>query len=204
MRMRCAMRLQRQPSLKTEIFQPEPEPEYRLDPELSCLSLKSKSEPLLFKDALSCCEQSLHQRPQSCKPEPDPGSDLEPSCVSLKSKAEPLLFKDGLPCTEERVNQGSSEEHSGPPVQQEQTQLDSTFMMLELNIITFMKNELKKMQKVLSPDYPECLESQREDEEVLDGKDKEQRRSSREAFLKITLNFLRTMKEEELADCLQS
>uniref|UniRef100_A0A4W6DG98 NACHT domain-containing protein n=1 Tax=Lates calcarifer TaxID=8187 RepID=A0A4W6DG98_LATCA len=61
-----------------------------------------------------------------------------------------------------------------------------------------------KMQKVLSPDYPECLESQREDEEVLVGEDEEQRRSSREEFLKITLNFLRRMKQEELADCLQS
>uniref|UniRef100_A0A3Q1JNL4 NACHT domain-containing protein n=1 Tax=Anabas testudineus TaxID=64144 RepID=A0A3Q1JNL4_ANATE len=62
---------------------------------------------------------------------------------------------------------------------------------------------MKKIQKVLSPDYPQCLESQREDEEVLDGEDEEQRRSSREAFLKITLNFLRRMKQEELADCLQ-
>ncbi|XP_037630662.1 NLR family CARD domain-containing protein 3-like isoform X3 [Sebastes umbrosus] len=77
-------------------------------------------------------------------------------------------------------------------------------MLLEDNIGTFVKNELKKIQKVLSPDYPECLESQREDEEVLDGEDEEQRRSSREAFLKITLNFLRRMKQEELADCLQS
>ena len=67
-----------------------------------------------------------------------------------------------------------------------------------------MKNELKKMQKVLSSDYPECLESQREDEEVLDSKEEEQRRSSRDAFLKITLHFLRRMKQEELADCLQS
>ncbi|XP_078032431.1 NLR family CARD domain-containing protein 3-like isoform X1 [Epinephelus lanceolatus] len=80
-------------------------------------------------------------------------------------------------------------------------------MLLEENILTFVKNELKKIQKVLSSDYPECLESQREDEEgleVLDGEDEEQRRSSREAFLKITLNFLRRMKQEELADCLQS
>ena len=67
-----------------------------------------------------------------------------------------------------------------------------------------MKNELKKMQKVLSSDYPECLESQREDEEVLGGEEEEQMRSSREAFLKITLNFLRRMKQEELADRLQS
>ncbi|XP_073351654.1 protein NLRC3-like [Pagrus major] len=75
---------------------------------------------------------------------------------------------------------------------------------LEENIVTFVKNELKKVQKVLSSDSPEYLESQREDEEVLDGKDEEQRRSSREAFLKITLHFLRRMKQEELADCLQS
>ena len=67
-----------------------------------------------------------------------------------------------------------------------------------------MKNELKKMQRVLSSDNPECLEHQREDEEELDCEEEEQRRSSREAFLKITLHFLRGMKQEELADCLQS
>uniref|UniRef100_A0A671WDI3 B30.2/SPRY domain-containing protein n=1 Tax=Sparus aurata TaxID=8175 RepID=A0A671WDI3_SPAAU len=71
--------------------------------------------------------------------------------------------------------------------------------MLNVNIVTFLKNELKKVRKVLSSDYPECSESQREDEEVLDGEDEEQR-SSREAFLKITLHFLRRMKQEELAD----
>ena len=43
-----------------------------------------------------------------------------------------------------------------------------------------------------------------EDEEVVDSEEEEQRRSSREKFLKITLNFLRTMKQEALADCLQS
>ncbi|XP_044232303.1 NLR family CARD domain-containing protein 3-like [Thunnus albacares] len=103
-----------------------------------------------------------------------------------------------------RVHQQSSEVLSGQSVQQHQTHLDSIFMLLEENIISFVKNELKKIQKVLSPDYPECLESQSEDEEVLDGEDEEQRRSSREAFLKITLHFLRRMKQEELADCLQS
>uniref|UniRef100_A0A3Q3T042 NACHT domain-containing protein n=1 Tax=Mastacembelus armatus TaxID=205130 RepID=A0A3Q3T042_9TELE len=77
----------------------------------------------------------------------------------------------------------------------------SLFQLLENHIVTFVKNELKKMQKVLTSGSPE---SQREDEEVLEGQDEEQRRSSREAFLKITLNFLRGMKQEELADCLQS
>ncbi|CAI5683014.1 unnamed protein product [Oreochromis niloticus] len=63
-------------------------------------------------------------------------------------------------------------------------------MLLEDNIITFVKNELKKIQKVLSPDYLECLESQRS--------------SSREAFVKITVDFLRRMKQEELADQLSA
>uniref|UniRef100_A0A3B3V6C8 NACHT domain-containing protein n=1 Tax=Poecilia latipinna TaxID=48699 RepID=A0A3B3V6C8_9TELE len=77
------------------------------------------------------------------------------------------------------------------------------FQLLEENIVTFVKNELKKIQKVLSPDDPESSESQREDDEVLEGEDEEQRRSSKEAVMKITLNFLRRMKQEELADRLQ-
>ncbi|KAJ4921583.1 hypothetical protein JOQ06_026267 [Pogonophryne albipinna] len=76
--------------------------------------------------------------------------------------------------------------------------------MLEDNIVTFVNSELKKIQKALSSDCPEYLENQREDEEGLDGEDEEQRRSSREAFLNITLRFLRSMKQEELADRLQS
>ncbi|XP_076745442.1 protein NLRC3-like [Maylandia zebra] len=68
-------------------------------------------------------------------------------------------------------------------------------MLLEDNIITFVKNELKKIQKALNPNKPQCLEFQREDDE--------QRRNSREAFVKITVDFLRRMKQEELADRLQ-
>uniref|UniRef100_A0A3B3DVE0 NACHT domain-containing protein n=1 Tax=Oryzias melastigma TaxID=30732 RepID=A0A3B3DVE0_ORYME len=58
--------------------------------------------------------------------------------------------------------------------------------------VTFVKKELKKIQKLLS---------QREDEE--EDEDEEQR-SSRESLMKITENFLRRMKQEELADRLQS
>ncbi|KAL4009267.1 hypothetical protein ACER0C_003119 [Sarotherodon galilaeus] len=94
-----------------------------------------------------------------------------------------------------RADQESSEVSSGQSAQQHQTHLDSIFMLLENNIITFVKDELKKIQKVLSPDYPECFESQREDE---------RKKSSREAFVKITLDFLRRMKQEDLAECLQS
>ncbi|XP_032426084.1 NLR family CARD domain-containing protein 3-like [Xiphophorus hellerii] len=103
-----------------------------------------------------------------------------------------------------RVDQQSSEVPSYPSAQHHQTQLDSIFMMLEDNIVGFLKNELKKIHKVLSPNDPECSESQRQDDEVLEGEDEEQRRSSREAVMKITLNFLRRMKQEELADRLES
>ncbi|KAM4606519.1 protein NLRC3-like [Polymixia lowei] len=77
-------------------------------------------------------------------------------------------------------------------------------MLLEENIITFVKKELKRFQRVLSSDYPESLERQREDEEVGGGEEEEQRRRAREAVLKITLHFLRSMKQEELADSLES
>uniref|UniRef100_UPI0037E7763B NLR family CARD domain-containing protein 3-like isoform X2 n=1 Tax=Semicossyphus pulcher TaxID=241346 RepID=UPI0037E7763B len=115
-----------------------------------------------------------------------------------------IVFKDGQHSEDQKVQQQRSEVPIGQSAQQHQTQLDSIFMLLEENIVSFVKNELKEIKRVLSPDYPECLESQREDEEVLDSEEEEQRRSSRETFVKITLHFLRRMKQEELADCLQS
>lgn len=75
---------------------------------------------------------------------------------------------------------------------------------LEENIITFVRTELKKFQEVLSTEYPECLESQKKDENVVDAGEEEQRKNSRQALLKITLHFLRSIKQEELADSLQS
>ncbi|XP_028427238.1 NLR family CARD domain-containing protein 3-like [Perca flavescens] len=132
-------------------------------------------------------------RPKSPEPEP------EPSCVSFKSdwSHQGLInFKGEQPSAEKRVDQESSEVPSGQSAQQHQTHLESIFMLLEENIVTFVKNELKKIQKVLSPDYPQCSESQRK------GEDEEQR--SRKAFLKITLHFLKRIKQDELADRLQS
>ncbi|KAM7000713.1 NLR family CARD domain-containing protein 3-like isoform 3-T3 [Tautogolabrus adspersus] len=141
----------------------------------------------------SLCEEHEALRMQEQRAD-SPG----PSCVSMKSdrsKGLGMDFKDGRPA-DGRVQQESSEVHRDQSDQQNLTDLDSIFMLLEENIVTFVKNELKRVQRVLSPDYPECLESQSEDEE--------QGRSCKEAFLKITLHFLRRMKQEELADCLQS
>ncbi|KAM4560486.1 NLR family CARD domain-containing protein 3-like [Odontesthes bonariensis] len=176
-----------------QTLKPEPEPEP------SCVSFKSdRSKDIITEfhpDVPSA--QQIHQR---LRPGPEPGAEPEPSCVSMKSDrsmGRPVNFKSAQHPSPQRVDQQSSEGPSGPSAQHHQTQLDSIFMLLEDNMLTFVKEELKKMQKVLSPDYPECLESQRE------GEDEEQR-SSREALVKITAHFLRRMKQEELADRLQS
>ncbi|XP_078796503.1 NACHT, LRR and PYD domains-containing protein 12-like isoform X2 [Oryzias latipes] len=119
------------------------------------------------------------------------------SCGSMKShrsKGEPPGFRTEPGPSDSQLDQQSSETPSGPSVQQHQTQLDSIFLLLEDNIVTFVKKELKKIQKLLS---------HREDEEELEAEDEEQR-SSRESVMKITVNFLRRMKQEELADGLQS
>ncbi|XP_033182200.1 LOW QUALITY PROTEIN: NLR family CARD domain-containing protein 3-like [Anabas testudineus] len=166
---------------------------------VSMRSDRSMGLPVKFRQSSDASPQ-LQQRPDCA----GPGLGIDISCVSMKSDRSmglPIKFRQSVAL---RVDQESSEVPSGQSAQQHPTDLDSIFLLLEENIVTFVKNELKKIQKVLSPDYPECLESQKEDEEVLYGENEEQRRSSREAFLKITLNFLRRMKQEELADCLQS
>ncbi|CAK6982971.1 NLR family CARD domain-containing protein 3-like%2C partial [Scomber scombrus] len=153
-----------------------------------------------------CGEHDSQTKAQSIRMQQQRADSPEPSCVSMKSDwsmDRPIDIKDGQPA-DGRVQQQSSEVPSDQSAQQHQTQLDSIFMLLEENIITFVKNELKRVQRGLSPDDPECLESQSEDEEVLDDEEEEQRRSSRDAFLKITLHFLRRMKQEDLADLLQS
>lgn len=78
------------------------------------------------------------------------------------------------------------------------------FQLVEDNIISFVRKQLKELQEVLHADFPEYLESQSKDEEMLEAEVKEQRENSREAFVKITLHFLRKIKQEELADSLQN
>ncbi|XP_029966830.1 NLR family CARD domain-containing protein 3-like [Salarias fasciatus] len=159
-------------------------------PPSSCVSLKSdqsKFETILFRES--------HQHP-------DDGSDSEfpSSCVSLKSdgsRVQPISFKSGPGPADEGVSQQSSQVLRGGSAPQHQTHLDSIFMLLEDNMVAFMKEELKKMKKLLSPDYPACSESEREDED-------EEQRSSRESLVRMTLDFLRRMKQEELAERLWS
>ncbi|XP_047455323.1 NLR family CARD domain-containing protein 3-like isoform X2 [Mugil cephalus] len=157
---------------------------------------------------------SLSQR--QTKPKRYPG---DTSCVSMKSDGSmdpPLVFKrivsdigdtsgvsmksDGSmdpPLVFKRDQEKSSEEvYTG-----HQTALSSMFVILEENILTFVKNELKELQRFLDP---ECFKSHDDESQAINGKEEEQMKSSRKAFLKIALQFMRRMKQEELADFLQN
>ncbi|KAI4794394.1 hypothetical protein KUCAC02_032093 [Chaenocephalus aceratus] len=182
---------------------PGPEPEDGPEPEPgdgpgdgpgpSCVSMKSDgsmASPLYFKAGQSADERLRIQQQR-------PG----PSCESMKSDwsmESPMNSRAGQ-SADERVLQEFSEVPSDQSAPKHHTDLDSIFMLLEENIVTFVKNELKKIQKALTSDYPEGSEGQSEEEEVLEAEDEEQR-SSREAVLSISLHFLRSMEQEELAE----
>ena len=76
------------------------------------------------------------------------------------------------------------------------------FQRAEENAHAFLDKELKKLWRVLLPDYPQCSESQREEEEEVDGKKEEQRRRAIEGVVDITKLCLMEMNQEELADTL--
>ncbi|XP_035533275.1 NACHT, LRR and PYD domains-containing protein 12-like [Morone saxatilis] len=149
----------------------------------------SKMTPVGQHDSSTKAQSPEQQRERPASP--------VPSCVSMKSnhsREEPLTFqKQDSPKTE--LQQEMPEANIGQSALEDQTDKDSVFMLLEENIISFVKKELKRTQRVLSS---ECA-----DDEEIDSKDEEDLRSSRESFLKIVLYFLRRIKQEELADALQ-
>ncbi|XP_055766484.1 NACHT, LRR and PYD domains-containing protein 12-like [Salvelinus fontinalis] len=131
-----------------------------------------------------------------------------PSCVSMKSDwsmVQPIFFREGDFYTEQRNQQERSESEilSCQSSQSHQTDLASIFSLLEENIMTFVKNELKMFKRNLSPELPEGFESQKQDKEVVDAEDEKQESSAREGALKITLHILRKMNQKELADTLE-
>uniref|UniRef100_UPI0037E8C4EA NACHT, LRR and PYD domains-containing protein 3-like isoform X2 n=1 Tax=Semicossyphus pulcher TaxID=241346 RepID=UPI0037E8C4EA len=165
-------------------------------PAPDCVSMKSDfsmGHPISFKGGRHSPD---HRLPHS----PAPVSDSMKSDLSM---GHPLSFKGGRRSPAARVDQEVTE----VPIcvsARHQTDLDSIFTLLEENIFSFVKTELKKYKRILKPDYPESSGRQSAVEEVLGGVDGEQMRSSKEALLKITLHFLRRMKQEDVADCLQS
>ncbi|XP_042245325.1 NACHT, LRR and PYD domains-containing protein 3-like isoform X2 [Thunnus maccoyii] len=160
---------------------------------VSMKSDQSKGRLINFRE-----RHSSHKKKKKLTREASP----VPSCVSMKtdqSKDILMAFKEGSFSDDQRTEV--------PHCQSallDQIDLDSVFMLLEESIVTFVKNELKMFRLALTPDYAESSEMQSKDEEVMDIEDEEQRRSSTESFLKITLHFLKRLKQEEMADILQS
>ncbi|XP_030649739.1 NACHT, LRR and PYD domains-containing protein 3-like [Chanos chanos] len=108
-----------------------------------------------------------------------------PSCVSMKSDqsmGHPIKFSEENSHTEQRDKQ----------IHQDKITVSSVFKELEKKIITFVKSELKKLENVLSPNYRDSFQREKEDET-----------SAREGVLKITLHFLRNMNHNDLADTLE-
>ncbi|KAM4714454.1 protein NLRC3-like [Anableps anableps] len=148
---------------------------------------EDKEEGAPCSDTTLCKEQGDQRKQQKQEP--------GPSCLSIKStdsKQDLIDFNLDQPPAGKRFKQSSE---VGQPPHEHRMQLDSIFMELEKKIVTFVKEELKKIQKI-------CSEGQEEDEAVLGNEHEKQSSSSREAFLKITVDFLRTMKLDDLADLL--
>ncbi|XP_013885778.1 protein NLRC3 isoform X2 [Austrofundulus limnaeus] len=111
-----------------------------------------------------------------------------PSVVSLKSNqsmGHPLGFENG---SFSRVHQDLSISN--------QTDLDSIFVILEKDTITFVKSELRKLQRLFGADSPKNVKSQHDSEEFFCES------QAKEALLNIIVWFLRLMDEGEVADTL--
>ncbi|CAL8307786.1 unnamed protein product [Merluccius merluccius] len=105
----------------------------------------------------------------------------------------PVVFKDG--------NQPAGREsRTDTDVLSEfRVKFSLMFVLLqraEENAHAFLDKELKKLWRGLFPDYPQCSESQRKEE---DGKKEEQRRRAIEGVVDITKLCLMEMNQEELA-----
>ncbi|XP_055084654.1 NLR family CARD domain-containing protein 3-like isoform X3 [Periophthalmus magnuspinnatus] len=162
---------------------PGPGSKPRPKPAPSSVSLNSDhSKDLVpnFSDAPPKEQRSYNMEPPRPGPRSKPRPKPAPSSVFLKSdhsKGYPPNFREAPP--EDQREPGPKE------------QLDSIFRRLEENVLTFVKKQLQRLHRLLASDYPECSESEEEEQ------------SSREAVLNITLDFLRRMDQEQLAQRLQ-
>ncbi|CAL8290567.1 unnamed protein product [Lota lota] len=195
-----------------------PEQQERADsPGPSCVSMKSDWSmdlPVKFKDG----NQSIEKRRVQQERADSPG----PSFVSMKSDRSMYLppnFKDGRPSREESPEQQERADSPGPscvskksdrsmeepvnfkngcPSREERVKFSLMFVLFqraEENAHAFLDKELKKLWRASLPDYPQCSESQREEEE-------KERRRAIEGVVDITKLCLMEMNQEELADTL--
>ncbi|MED6255699.1 hypothetical protein ATANTOWER_013517, partial [Ataeniobius toweri] len=166
----------------------------------SCLSMKSdwSMDPItVFKGGHQSVQNQIQQQTPTMSPT---------SCLSMKSdwSMDPItLFKGGHQFVANSEQQ-TSEVLSVQSFPHSETDLDSIFKALEENILSFVKTELKKFQNILRPDYHEWLKNQAQNEDVWDGDAEDQGMTSGDSFMKLTLNFLKNMKQKRLADHLHS
>ncbi|XP_055018016.1 protein NLRC3-like [Boleophthalmus pectinirostris] len=97
------------------------------------------------------------------------------SLTSDNSKEQNPEFKD---------SHQRDDDPSVPVGQKPQAELDSIFQVLEKQVLRFVQQQLQRLHRLLASDYPECSESEEEE--------------SREV-LNITLDFLKRMDQEHLA-----
>ncbi|KAK0135022.1 NLR family CARD domain-containing protein 3 [Merluccius polli] len=184
-----------------------PEQQERADsPGPSCVSMKSDwsmDPPVYFKDG----NQSIEKRRVQQERADSPG----PSCVSMKSDWSmyiPVQFKDGNQSVEKRPAGRESRTDASDVLSEFRVKFSLMFVLLqraEEDAHAFLDKELKKLWRGHFPDYPQCSETQREeDKEVVDGEEEEQRRRAIEGVVDITVLCLKQLKQEELADSLQS
>ncbi|CAL8308230.1 unnamed protein product [Merluccius merluccius] len=174
-----------QPTLKKSLRRYSPGP--------SCVSMKSDwsmDEPVKFKDGNQSIEKRRVQQERAESP--------VPSCVSMKSDwsmDEPVKFKDENQSIEKKTD-------ASDVLSEFRVKFSLMFVLLqraEEDAHAFLDKELKKLWRGLFPDYPQCSESEREEE---DGKKEEQRRRAIEGVVDITKLCLMEINEEELADAL--
>ncbi|CAL8242566.1 unnamed protein product [Merluccius merluccius] len=170
----------------------------------SCVSMKSDRSmnvPVTFKDG----NQSVEKRRVQQERADSPG----PSCVSMKSDWSmdiPVKFKDGNQSVEKRPAGRESRTDASDVLSEFRVKFSLMFVLLqraEEDAHAFLDKELKKLWRALFPDYPQCSETQRE-EEVVDGEEEEQRRRAIDGVVDITVLCLKQLKQEELAHSLQS
>ncbi|CAL9707518.1 unnamed protein product [Knipowitschia caucasica] len=162
----------------------KPRPGPRPGPAPSSQSLKSDRSKFLPPDFREDGpeDQSLYNMDPrgsgpGSKPRPGPRPGPAPSSQSLKSD----WSKDGPP--DFREDGPEDQRDPGP-----KEPLDAILRRLQEDVVTFVKEQLQRIQRLLASDYPECSESEEESREVL----------------KIALDFLKRMKQDELVQRLQS
>ncbi|CAJ1063099.1 NLR family CARD domain-containing protein 3-like [Xyrichtys novacula] len=199
-------------SMKSDMSMGEPvgfkrnEKEHEDSPEPSGVSLRSDmsmGEPVGFKSS----EQNRGNPPEPSgvslrsdmsmgepvgfkSSEQKRGNSPDPSGLSLRSDrsmGEPVGFKRQNSVS--KVHQDTSEVSA-------ESDLHSTFMIIEETLVAFVRGELRKLEKALNSGYPECS-GRCEDEEVVDKEEQS------EEVLKLTLKFMKKMKMEDLAATLQ-